>query len=284
MPPRRPPERASGVAPALAPQRRDRAGERERQASNSIVMSTFRNATSAGTNTFRGAKFKIPRTPAWTSASATCCAALIGVAMTPMSKPPLEAASASVSTSFTVSPPTRWPIRAGSRSKTATTSKPWSANPRYASSAEPMWPAPTTATRQRRSSPRMAADLLAQVRDVVAESAPAERSEIREVLADLGGGDALALGEPARGDHALAFGVDLVEHAVVVREPPHAGFGDGAARATRDAARAGASDRVGRTGRRRSEGATRSRRLGDVLDDLAAHPEARRRRPRSRRA
>ena len=39
--------------------------------SNSIAMSTVRSATCSGTNSLRGAKFRIPRTPASTSASAT---------------------------------------------------------------------------------------------------------------------------------------------------------------------------------------------------------------------
>src|SRR5262245_5499145 len=70
------------------------------------------------------------------------------------------------------------------------------------------------------------ADLLAQVLDVVAEAAPAERAERGQVLPHLRRGDALALGEQVRRDHALALGGDLLEHAVVVREPPDRGFRD----------------------------------------------------------
>src|SRR5207248_1159751 len=70
------------------------------------------------------------------------------------------------------------------------------------------------------------ANLVAQVLDVVAEAAPAERTERRQVLPHLRRGDALALGEQVRGDHALALGRDLFQHAVIVREPADGGFGD----------------------------------------------------------
>src|SRR5262249_1238475 len=74
--------------------------------------------------------------------------------------------------------------------------------------------------------PQDRADLLAQVGDVVAEAAAAERAEAGEVLADLGRGDAFTLGEAVRGDELAALGLDLFQHPVVVRESPHGRLGD----------------------------------------------------------
>src|SRR6185436_17012435 len=67
------------------------------------------------------------------------------------------------------------------------------------------------------------ADLVTEMRDVVSQPAPSERAEAREILAHLRRGDAFPLRQPMRGDEALPFGFDFLEHAVVVREAANGG-------------------------------------------------------------
>src|SRR5262245_13656105 len=59
----------------------------------------------------------------------------------------------------------------------------------------------------------------AQVADVIADAADAEFAEIREVLADLGGVEVKALGEPLGRDGLHAGGLELVQAPQVHREP-----------------------------------------------------------------
>ena len=80
----------------------------------------------------------------------------------------------------------------------------------------------------------LAADLVHEVGDLVADAAGAVAAEVAEVLAHLGGVDAGQLGQPLADEmHSTSSSACSTEDAQVHRQPRHGGLGDASASGVR---------------------------------------------------
>ena len=194
---------------------------------SSTARSTSRTSTSGGTSSTVGAKFRIDRIPAATSARR---GVLRGRGRrgddADRHLPAADDLGQSVLVADGRRPRARRPTLSGSTSTMPAMVKPRSEKPANLASAEPRLPAPTITHFQLWVRPELTADLDQEALDVVADAPGPVRAEVGEVLADLGGVDAGEVGQLLGRHRRPALGLELHQAAVVHREARDGGVGE----------------------------------------------------------